>query len=344
MTASDPSVLLQVEDLRVWFDTPTEVVRAVDGMNLTIRRGETVCLVGESGCGKSVTGLALMRLIDPPGRIQEGSRVTFEGNDLLGLSEKQMERIRGNDIAMVFQEPMSSLNPVQTVGAQIVEAVRLHQDVSRKAARAQAEEALALVGMPSPKERMGNYPHEMSGGMRQRVVIAMAIVCRPKLLIADEPTTALDVTVQAQIMELLERLQDEFGMSLLHITHDLGVVAETADRVAVAYGGRVVEEGSAAEIYGHPQHPYTEALLRSIPVLGMTHTQHPLSVIRGMVPGGAHWPSGCRFAPRCDYSFDLCAEYPPMVDLSSGQSAACWLCESGPRSLTTLPTAGLADV
>jgi oligopeptide/dipeptide ABC transporter ATP-binding protein len=269
-----------------------------------------VCLVGESGCGKSVTGLALMRLIDPPGRIQEGSRVTFEGNDLLGLSEKQMERIRGNDIAMVFQEPMSSLNPVQTVGAQIVEAVRLHQDVSRKAARAQAEEALALVGMPSPKERMGNYPHEMSGGMRQRVVIAMAIVCRPKL----------------------------------HITHDLGVVAETADRVAVAYGGRVVEEGSAAEIYGHPQHPYTEALLRSIPVLGMTHTQHPLSVIRGMVPGGAHWPSGCRFAPRCDHSFDLCAEYPRMVDLSSGQSAACWLCESGPRSLTTLPTAGLADV
>ena len=344
MTASDPSVLLQVEDLRVWFDTPTEVVRAVDGMNLTIRRGETVCLVGESGRGKSVTGLALMRLIDPPGRIQEGSRVTFEGNDLLGLSEKQMERIRGNDIAMVFQEPMSSLNPVQTVGAQIVEAVRLHQDVSRKAARAQAEEVLALVGMPSPKERMGNYPHEMSGGMRQRVVIAMAIVCRPKLLIADEPTTALDVTVQAQIMELLERLQDEFGMSLLHITHDLGVVAETADRVAVAYGGRVVEEGSAAEIYGHPQHPYTEALLRSIPVLGMTHTQHPLSVIRGMVPGGAHWPSGCRFAPRCDHSFDLCAEYPPMVDLSSGQSAACWLCESGPRSLTTLPTAGLADV
>lgn len=342
MTVNEPPVLLDVEDLRVWFDTRTEVVRAVDGIDLTIRAGETVCLVGESGCGKSVTGLALMRLIDPPGRIQEGSRITFEGKDLLGLSEREMEGIRGNDIAMVFQEPMSSLNPVQTVGAQIVEAVRLHNDVSRKAARVQAEETLALVGIPSPKQRMGNYPHEMSGGMRQRVVIAMAIVCRPKLLIADEPTTALDVTVQAQIVELLEQLQDEFGMSLLHITHDLGLVAETADQVAVAYGGRVVEEGSAARIFGHPQHPYTQALLGSIPVLGMTQA-HPLSVIRGMVPAGAHWPSGCRFAPRCDYSFDRCAQYPPMFKSSRSQSAACWLCESGPRPLTPHLTGGLAD-
>ncbi len=342
MTVGDGSVLLQVKDLRVHFESRGEVVRAVDGMNLTIRTGQTVCLVGESGCGKSVTGLALMRLIDPPGRIQEGSQVTFEGTDLLGLPEKEMERIRGNDIAMVFQEPMSSLNPVRSVGAQIVEAVRLHQDVSRRVATAQAEEALALVGMPAPKQRMRNYPHEMSGGMRQRVVIAMAIVGRPKLLIADEPTTALDVTVQAQIVELLDRLRDEFGMSLLHITHDLGVVAETADRVAVAYGGRVVEEGTAAEIFGHPQHPYTEALLRSIPVLGMTHDQ-PLSVIRGMVPGGAHWPTGCRFRSRCDHAFDRCVEYPPMFDVSPDQAAACWLCRSGPRPVSILPTAGLVD-
>lgn len=336
-TTSQTAVLLEVENLRVWFETPDEVVRAVDGMNLTVHKGETVCLVGESGCGKSVTGLALMGLIDPPGRIQEDSRITFEGKNLLQLPEKQMDHIRGDEIAMIFQEPMSSLNPVRTIGAQIVEAVRLHQQVSRKAARTLAEESLRLVGIPSPKERMGNYPHEMSGGMRQRVVIAMAIICSPKLLIADEPTTALDVTVQAQIVELLERLQGELGMSLLHITHDLGLVAETADRVAVAYGGRVVEEGSAAAVFGHPQHPYTEALLRSIPVLGLTHAQ-PLNVIRGMVPPGAHWPVGCRFAPRCDYAFDKCAEYPPLFTPSPGDSVACWLCESGPRPVALSAT------
>jgi len=335
-------VLLEVDGLRTWFHTPNGVVRAVDGMTLKVRRGETVCLVGESGCGKSVTGLAIMRLIDSPGRIEQGSRVIFDGTDLLTVTEKDMEKVRGNEIAMVFQEPMSSLNPVRTVGTQIVEAIRLHRNVSRKEAHKSAEEALGLVGIPSPRERLGNFPHEMSGGMRQRVVIAMAISCRPKLLIADEPTTALDVTVQAQIIELLEELQREFGMSLLHITHDLGVVAETADRVAVAYGGRVVEEGPAAEVFAHPQHPYTEALLRSIPVLGMTHHQ-PLSVIRGMVPGGADWPAGCRFAPRCDYAFDKCAEYPPMYRLPSGQVSACWLCQSGPRPVSLLGAAGVSD-
>jgi oligopeptide/dipeptide ABC transporter ATP-binding protein len=250
-----------------------------------------------------------------------------------------MQHLRGNEIAMVFQEPMSSLNPVRKVGDQIAEAVWLHEDISRKQARVRAEEALVLVGMPAPKERMENYPHEMSGGMRQRVVIAMAIVCRPKLLIADEPTTALDVTVQAQIVELLDRLKDEFGMALLHITHDLGLVAETADRVAVAYGGRVVEEGSAAKIFGQPAHPYTQALLKSIPVLGTTHLQ-PLSVIRGMVPAGANWSSGCRFGARCDFEFDRCATYPPLYNLGPDQSAACWLREPKGEFGTETPYGG----
>ena len=332
MTTADRKTLLDVSRLSVSFETGDGSVRAVDGMSFTVGVGETVCLVGESGCGKSVTGLALMRLIDPPGRILPGSRVVFDGHDVLGQSEEWLEATRGQEIAMIFQEPMSALNPVITVGAQIVEAIQLHQSISTRAASDQAQELLSKVGIQSPKERMENYPHELSGGMRQRVLIAMAIACRPKLLIADEPTTALDVTVQAQIIDLLVGLQEEMGMALLHITHDLGLVAETADRVAVAYGGRVVEEGTVADIFDRPQHPYTEALLRSIPVLGMTHDE-PLSVISGAVPLNADWPAGCRFAARCDYAHERCVVYPPTFSVSAEHESACWLCQEGPRTV-----------
>ena len=324
MTSSTSEVLLQVENLQVNFHTKQGVIRAVDGLNLSIRRGETVCLVGESGCGKTVTGLALMRLIDEPGIITSESKIIFDGHDLLKISEKEMENIRGNEIGMVFQEPMSALNPVRTVGHQIAETVLLHENVSKKVARARSLEALELVGMPAPLERLDNFPHQMSGGMRQRVVIAMAIVCRPKLLIADEPTTALDVTVQAQIIELLDRLRAEFGMALLHITHDLGLVAETADQVAVAYGGRVVESGAASKIFQTPGHPYTQALLKSIPTLGPTYHQ-PLNVIQGMVPANSNWSTGCRFMDRCGHAFDACRNYPPVSALNTDQTVACWL-------------------
>jgi oligopeptide/dipeptide ABC transporter ATP-binding protein len=308
----------------------------VDGVDLDVAEGRTLGVVGESGSGKSVTALSIMRLIDPPGRIEKGSRVLFLGRDLSQLDEEELRQIRGNAISMIFQEPMTSLNPVLSIGDQIVEAVTLHRRVTRAAARQRALEMLGLVGIPSSHRRFNDYPHQLSGGMRQRVMIAMALACEPKLLIADEPTTALDVTIQAQILELMQELRDRLGMAIMLITHDLGVVADMCDDVAVMYAGRVVERGSAEAVFRNPQHPYTEALLHSIPLLGTTQSE-PLKVIRGMVPSALNWPAGCRFAPRCDYRFDRCLrEDPPLFD--AGSQAACWLCENGAReSLGTTP-------
>src|SRR5262245_4456748 len=324
--------LLEVQGLRTYFYMRGGVMRAVDGVDLVVEQGRTLGLVGESGCGKTVTSLSVMRLIDAPGRIEAGSKILFEGRDLAAADEDELRDVRGNEISMIFQEPMTSLNPVYTVGDQIAEAVRLHQGVGQRAALDRAVEMLKLVGIPSPEKRVKDYPHQMSGGMRQRVMIAMALSCNPKLLIADEPTTALDVTIQAQILELMKELRDRLGMAIMLITHDLGVVAEMADDVAVMYAGRVVEKGPIELIFNSPQHPSTEALLQSIPVLGMTQAE-PLRVIRGMVPSPMSWPAGCRFASRCDHAMDRCrVEDPPLFAAGGVQQAACWLCEQGPRA------------
>jgi oligopeptide/dipeptide ABC transporter ATP-binding protein len=327
--------LLRVENLRTGFHTHGGVIRAVDGVDFSIATGGALGVVGESGSGKSVTALSIMRLIDLPGRVEPTSTISFEGRDLVSLPEDELTKIRGNEISMIFQEPMTSLNPVFTVGEQIAESVRLHQNVGDREANARALEMMRLVGIPSAEKRMRDYPHQMSGGMRQRVMIGMALSCNPKLLIADEPTTALDVTVQAQILELMKELREKLGMAILLITHDLGVVAEMVDEVAVMYGGRIVERGPVKEIFESPQHPYTEALLRSIPLLGMRYTT-PLKAIRGMVPSPLDWPQGCRFAPRCDYAFDRClTELPPLHPVGE-QEAACWLCENGARDVQPL--------
>jgi peptide/nickel transport system ATP-binding protein/oligopeptide transport system ATP-binding protein len=335
---SGRSELLRVESLRTWFYTHGGVLRAVDGIDLAIDTGATVGLVGESGSGKSVTALSIMRLVEAPGRIEPGSQIRLEGRDLMALGEAEMEQVRGKELAMIFQEPMTSLNPVFTVGDQIAEAVRLHEGLGAKDAWAKAVEMLRLVGIPSAERRIHDYPHQMSGGMRQRVMIAMALSCNPKLLIADEPTTALDVTVQAQILELMKELRDRFGMSMLLITHDLGVIAEMVDEVAVMYAGRIVERGPVADVFANPQHPYTEALLHSVPVLGMTY-EHPLRAIRGVVPSPLDWPRGCRFAPRCDYAFERCLEDDPRLLPAGRQESACWLSEQGWRATRALEVA-----
>jgi peptide/nickel transport system ATP-binding protein/oligopeptide transport system ATP-binding protein len=322
--------LLEVENLRTSFHLRRGQMRAVDGVDFEVGRGRTLCVVGESGSGKSVTALSVMQLIEPPGRVEDGSSIRFEGRELTALGDDQLRGIRGNEISMIFQEPMTSLNPARTVGNQIAEAVRLHRKVSAQAARERAVEMLRLVGVPSPETRADDYPHQLSGGMRQRVMIAMALACEPKLLIADEPTTALDVTIQAQILELIRELRSRLGMSMLLITHNLGVVAEMADDVAVMYAGRIVERGPVAEIFAQPQHPYTEALLRSVPVLGMSRRQR-LAVIPGTVPSPLRWPEGCRFAGRCSYRHDRCATYPAGFAVGA-QTAACWLCEDGARA------------
>jgi oligopeptide/dipeptide ABC transporter ATP-binding protein len=327
--------LLSVANLRTGFHTHGGVIRAVDGVDFTIDKGGALGVVGESGSGKSVTALSIMRLIDLPGRVERSSNILFEGRELATINEDEMSKIRGNEISMIFQEPMTSLNPVFTVGDQISEAVRLHQHVAKSEAQERAVEMMRLVGIPSAEKRVHDYPHQMSGGMRQRVMIGMALSCNPKLLIADEPTTALDVTVQAQILELMKELREKLGMAILLITHDLGVVAEMVDEVAVMYGGKIVERGPVKEIFASPQHPYTEALLRSIPLLGMRYTT-PLKAIRGMVPSPLDWPAGCRFAPRCDQAFERCAnELPPLFEVDE-QESACWLCESGRRQVGTI--------
>ena len=321
-----PDSLLSIENLRTYFYTEAGVARAVDGVSFHIDAGETVGLVGESGSGKSVTALSLLRLIASPGRIEPGSRMMFEGRDLLALSGEDMRRVRGNRIAMIFQEPMTALNPVFTVGDQVAEVSRVHERASRKAAWKRAVEMLELVGIPAPEERAKEYPHQLSGGMRQRVVIAMALVMRPALVIADEPTTALDVTIQAQILDLLEDLQKRFGTSILLITHDMGVVAEAASRVMVMYGGEIVEEAPVGRIFAAPHHPYTEGLLNAMPRLGQEHER--LRTIPGTVPPPTNWPSGCRFHDRCPYAWDRTEkEHPPLYEVEKGHFSRCHLAQ-----------------
>ena len=315
--------LLRLEDLRTHFFTDDGVVRAVDGVSFEVREGETLAVVGESGSGKSVTSLSILRLVaEPPGKIV-GGRILFRGQNLLELSPAAMRAIRGKEISMIFQEPMTSLNPVFTCGEQIIETLVLHEKMKRSAARARAIEMLRLVGIPSPEQRVDEYPHQMSGGMRQRVMIAMALACKPSMLIADEPTTALDVTIQAQILELLRHLQDVMKMAVLLITHDLGVVAETADRVAVMYAGQVVEYCDVNAAFRRTLHPYTAGLLHALPRLG--EKREALRVIPGNVPDPARFPSGCRFHPRCPVAQGRCRESePPVLTFDGEHQARCW--------------------
>lgn len=324
------SSLLEVEGLGTWFYTRQGIVKAVDGVDFQVDAGETLAIVGESGCGKSMTALSLMRLIpSPPGRIVSGA-IKLGGRDLLKISEEEMRAVRGNEISMIFQEPMTSLNPVMTIGKQISEALILHRDMDRKAALKRAVEMLDLVRIPEPAQRAREYPHQLSGGMRQRAMIAMALACNPKVLIADEPTTALDVTIQAQILELIVDLQREFSAAVILITHDLGVVAETARRVIVMYAGRKVEEGTVGELFSNPLHPYTVGLLASIPRLDLMRgqadrSQERLQEIPGIVPPLFDLPAGCAFAPRCQRADDLCRrERPAYEEKQSGHWAACW--------------------
>jgi peptide/nickel transport system ATP-binding protein len=330
-TMATTPALLEVDDLTTYFFTRDGVVRAVDGVSFTVRRGEVLAIVGESGCGKSVTSLSIMRLIaSPPGRYVKG-RVLFEGRDLLQLPEPEMRKIRGDAISMIFQEPMTSLNPVLTIGRQIAEALVLHRGSSREQAAQRTVELLRLVRISEAERRASQYPHELSGGMRQRVMIAMALACEPRLLIADEPTTALDVTIQAQILDLMRELQRKTGAAIVLITHDLGVVAEMAERVVVMYAGRKVEEAPVAELFARPLHPYTRGLLDSIPKLGAGSREGEagqrkrLAEIAGTVPSLSEPIVGCAFAPRCSYATSRCHEHsPPLEEKSSGHFAACW--------------------
>jgi peptide/nickel transport system ATP-binding protein len=320
--------LLEVEDLHVHFVTTRGVVRAVEGISYKVKPGEVVALVGESGCGKSVSALAIMRLLArPAGRIVNG-RILFQGRNLFELGEDEMREIRGRDIAMIFQEPMTSLNAVLTVGFQIMEPLLIHLAMTPEAARARAVELLQQVGIPDPEQRLDQYPHQFSGGMRQRVMIAIGLACNPRLLIADEPTTALDVTVQAQILEVLDRLRAARGMAVLLITHDLGIVAGRADRVAVMYAGRLVEEASTTELFARPSHPYTRGLLASVPRI--TGPVARLTPIAGTVPPPTAWPAGCRFHPRCPQVMPRCAvDDPPPRPVAGGHRMRCWLAETG---------------
>ena len=327
--AAPAGALLEIDNLQTHFFIPGGVVRAVDGVSYSVATGETLGVVGESGCGKSVTALSILRLVaDPPGRIVGGA-IRFAGRNLLELSEREMEDVRGNDISMIFQEPMTSLNPLMTVGRQISEAIALHQGLSRRQAMDRAVEMLRRVHIPEAERRVHAYPHQLSGGMRQRAMIAMALSCNPKLLIADEPTTALDVTIQAQILDLMRELQETLGTAIILITHDMGVVAENADRVVVMYAGRKVEEAAADDLFERPAHPYTKGLLGSLPnleVAAHTGSRRPrLTEIKGMVPSLANLPEGCSFAPRCGFATEQCrAAYPPFEEHRPGHRVACW--------------------
>ena len=334
--------LLEVTDLRTYFTTDAGLARAVDGVSLQVGTGETLGIVGESGCGKTVTALSVLGLIpSPPGEIVAGSSIRFNDEELLEVKPSRLREIRGNAISMIFQEPMTSLNPVLTVGHQIEEVLRLHRGLSKRDARATGVALLAEVGIPDPDQRFDAYPHQMSGGMLQRVMIAIALSCEPRLLIADEPTTALDVTIQAQILDLLVSLQRKHGMALLLITHDLGVIAEVCDRVVVMYGGQIVETGTTEEILTRPQHPYTQGLLASLPGIGDRDVR--LNPIPGTVPSAVDWPEGCRFRDRCSFAWERCAEFTPdllPVDGGSDRSARCWLVDrddssSGPAGEPT---------
>jgi oligopeptide/dipeptide ABC transporter ATP-binding protein len=322
--------LLSVRNLRTWFHTSSGIARAVDGVSFDVMPHETVGVVGESGCGKSVTSLSILRLIDRPGAIEQGSVIEFEGRDLMSLPERQMRTIRGNRISMIFQEPMTSLNPVFTVGDQVAEVARVHTGASKREAWERAVEMLSTVGMPAAAERAKEYPHQLSGGLRQRVMIAMALMMGPALLIADEPTTALDVTIQAQILELLAEMQERMGMSILLITHDLGVIAESATRVLVMYAGQVVEEAPVGLLFSAPHHPYTEGLLAAMPRVGAERER--LAVIPGSVPPPTQWPTGCRFHDRCPFAWERCAtEPPPLYRIGEGHVSRCHLADEPER-------------
>jgi len=323
VTANGP--LLDIRGLKTWFKTDEGMVRSVDGVDLAIGRGETLCVVGESGCGKTVTALSVLKLIAmPPGRIVEG-QILWQGRDLVPLDAGQMDSIRASEIAIVFQEPMTSLNPVYTIGEQLCEVIQQHEGLSRRAALTRAVEMLSLVQIPNPKARVHDYPHHFSGGQRQRVMIAMALSCNPKLLIADEPTTALDVTIQAQILDLLQDMKARLGMSIMLITHAMGVVAEVAQRVVVMYAGKVVEEADVGRLFGNPRHPYTQGLIRSIPRIDLaSQRKQRLETIAGSVPRLIDPPEGCRFAARCRFAIDECSRaQPPLREIESGHKVAC---------------------
>ncbi len=326
--------LLEVKDLRTWFHTRDGLVKAVDGVSLEVYAGETLGLVGESGCGKSVTSLSLMQLIPAPGVIEEGSVISFDGRDVLSMDRKELEAMRGQKISMIFQQPASALNPVVRIGAQISEVFEIHKGLNREEGLEKAAEMLHRVGIPDVEQRLSAYPHEFSGGMAQRVMIAMALACEPQLLIADEPTTALDVTIQAQILDLMRDLKKNSKTAIILITHDLGVVAEMADRIAVMYAGQIVEQTTAVELFAEPKHPYTKGLIGSVPVLGVV--KDALTVIPGNVPNLVDLPTGCRFADRCqarvDAKLTICTEVEPeLKDVGGGHLVRCWLYEEGAR-------------
>lgn len=317
--------LLEVEDLHVSFKTYAGVVKAVQGVNFVVREGETIGIVGESGCGKSVTAKSIMKLLPSPPASYERGSIRLNGKELLEANEKEMQMIRGNQMSMIFQDPMTSLNPTSKIGKQIIEAIVNHEDIGLKDARRRALRMLELVGIPQPSKRIDQYPHEYSGGMRQRAMIAMALACNPKLLIADEPTTALDVTIQAQMLELMKSIQEKTGTAIILITHDLGVVAEMCDRVVIMYAGQVVETGPAKELFAKPQHPYTRGLLKSVPRLD-TDRKEPLHPIVGSPPDLFDPPKGCSFYPRCHYAMRLCKDYDPKLqEVEKTQFSACWL-------------------
>jgi peptide/nickel transport system ATP-binding protein len=327
MAAQNQDALLDIRDLRTWFKTDDGMVQAVDGVDVRIDRGETVGIVGESGCGKTVTARSVLKLIDmPPGRFESG-QILWQGRDLIPLDSAEMDKIRAREIAIVFQEPMTSLNPVYTVGDQIAEVVRQHENLSKKQAIDRAAEMLRLVNIPNPGKRVHDYPHQFSGGMRQRVMIAMALSCSPQLLIADEPTTALDVTIQAQILELMQEMKERLGMSIMLITHAMGVVAETCQRVVVMYAGKVVEEAPVESLFGDPRHPYTQGLIRSIPRVDRAATsKERLEAIPGTVPSLLNPAPGCRFAQRCKFVKDICVtSMPPLKEVSPGHRVRCVL-------------------
>ena len=320
-------MLLEVRDLQTYFFTATGVVRAVDGVTYTVQPGETVALVGESGCGKSVSALSIMRLVSAPAGRIVGGQILFEGRDLLALDEESMRRIRGHQIAMIFQEPMTCLNPVLSIGRQLTEPLEIHLGMPPKQARQRAVELLTTVGIPDPGRRLRQYPHQFSGGMRQRLMIAMALACHPALVLADEPTTALDVTIQAQILELMQELSRQRGIALVLVTHNLGMVARYADRVNVMYAGKMVEQGSAREVYADPRHPYTIGLLRSVPRLDVPR-KAKLHPIEGQPPDLAHLPRGCAFAPRCPYAMARCqTDVPPLMSVAPDHLSACWVAQ-----------------
>ncbi|MUK89669.1 ATP-binding cassette domain-containing protein [Ornithinibacillus sp. L9] len=327
--------ILDVKDLHVTFSTYGGTVQAVRGVNFHLNKGETLAIVGESGCGKSVTSNAIMRLIpNPPGKIADG-KIMFKGKDLTKVSEKKMRSIRGVDISMIFQDPMTALNPTLTIGTQLMEGLRQHQQVSREKAKKRALEMMDLVGIPNPEERLKQYPHQFSGGMRQRIVIAIALICEPELLIADEPTTALDVTIQAQILELFEKIQDITGVSIILITHDLGVVAKIADRIAVMYAGKIVETGTKRDIFYNPEHPYTKGLLKSVPRLDVQGEK--LIPIDGTPPDLFSPPKGCPFAPRCPFAMEVCNKmYPDAVELNESHQVNCWLQDERGKKLLAM--------